>query len=287
MAKRPPLKEIVKLFGGVIAKSGTTTLAGAGTGDSIIDASLVGAGANSFVNMLVILYPGDSARVDSARCTIFNNGNGEVTFEHAYKGVAAALPAGIPYAILTLPFATAVAVAALLAALNVPVADVGTNVLERDVIGNKTDAAVLVVSAANSIVAYVKGILQRVNLILSQVIAIFTLKETGGTITTDGNVQDVYRVETPAGIFKPATLFIDFTNSTAAETIEIKLYYRIVPIPGAGTWRLFDTQVFAGVVADPKLKAISLLENRFGILVTLQATAGGPKDYPWEVFFSD
>jgi len=57
----------------------------------------------------------------------------------------------------------------LIAMLTVPAVDVGTNVLERDVIGNKADAAVLVVSAVNSIVAYVKGIIQLVN-------AIFTLK---------------------------------------------------------------------------------------------------------------
>ena len=156
---RPPLKEVVKLFGGVIAKSGTTTFAGAVTGDSIIDASLIGAGANSFVNMLVILYPGDSARVDSARITVFTNGTGEVTFEHAYKGVAAAIPAGINYVIVTFPFATAVAVAALLAALGVPGVDVATNILERDVIGNKASTAIYAKTATADIVRYLKGLL--------------------------------------------------------------------------------------------------------------------------------
>lgn len=113
MAKRPILTEEKQLFGGVIAKYGITTAPGAGAGNSFKDDSLIGMWADSFVSMVTVLYPGDSVRVDSARNTAFNNGTGEVTLEHAYKGVAAPIPIGVPYIILTLPFATAAGLAVI------------------------------------------------------------------------------------------------------------------------------------------------------------------------------
>lgn len=122
-----------------------------------------------------------------------------------------------------------------------------------------------------------------INLMFALVNAIFTLKETGGTITTTGGVQDVYRNETPLGVFKPKKVLIDTTNNTAAETIVIKVYYRI--ISGGGPI-LKDTVSFAGVQAVP-LKNIDLEPNRFGILVTLQRTAGGIMTYDYEVFYED
>ena len=54
------------------------------------------------------------------------------------------------------------------------------------------------------------------------------LTETGGTLTTDGNEQNLYINETPAGVFVPRTLKINTTNHTAAETIVIREYYRTV-----------------------------------------------------------
>lgn len=107
MAPRPPLDEMLALFRATIAKEGTTTLAGAAAGNSIIDASLIGVGANSFLSMLMVVYPGEPARVDSMDITAFNNGTGEVTFSTAYKGVAAAIPAGVPYKIVTFRFVPA------------------------------------------------------------------------------------------------------------------------------------------------------------------------------------
>lgn len=112
--ERPPLDEWLSLFQATIAAEGTTTGAGAVTGDSFIDAALAGVGANSFVSMLAILYPGDLQNVDSKDITAFNNATGEVTLAGAYKGVAAAIPAGVPYKIVTFRFVPA-EVAALLA----------------------------------------------------------------------------------------------------------------------------------------------------------------------------
>lgn len=49
-------------------------------------------------------------------------------------------------------------VATIAANMTVPVADVATNTLERDVIGNKTDAGVQAIAADKSLVGYIKGI---------------------------------------------------------------------------------------------------------------------------------
>lgn len=107
MGKRPPLDEWLSLFRATIAREGITTGAGAATGDSIIDAALIGIGANSFVSMLMVVYPGEPANVDSMDITAFNNATGEITLSRAYKGVAAAIPIGVPYKIVTFRFVPA------------------------------------------------------------------------------------------------------------------------------------------------------------------------------------
>ena len=107
MSKRPPLDEWLSLFQSTIAAEGVTTGAGDAAGNSIIDAGLIGAGANSFVSMLMVLYPGQPLLVDSQDITAFNNINGEVTYSAAYKGVAAAIPAGVAYKIVTFRFVPA------------------------------------------------------------------------------------------------------------------------------------------------------------------------------------
>ncbi len=122
--KRPPLREWLSLFQGTIAREGVTTGAGAGAGTSIIDAGLIGIGANSYVSMLMVVYPGDFQNVDSMDITAFNNATGEVTLNRAYKGVAAAIPAGIRYKIVAFRFVPA-EVAALTALVTALMADVG------------------------------------------------------------------------------------------------------------------------------------------------------------------
>ncbi len=116
MTPRPPLDELLALFRATVAAEGITTGAGAGAGNSIIDAGLIGVGANSFISMLAVLYPGDPRQVDSKDITAFNNVTGEVTLAGAYKGVAAAIPVGVPYKIVTFRFVPA-EVAAIAAAL--------------------------------------------------------------------------------------------------------------------------------------------------------------------------
>ncbi len=117
-SKRPPLDELVSIYQSLIAAEGTTTGAGAAAGDSFIDAALAGAGADSFVGMTAVLYPGEVNSVDSAITTAFNNATGEVTLAEAYKGVAAAIPAGVRYIIVNLKAISAQALELLQAIFN-------------------------------------------------------------------------------------------------------------------------------------------------------------------------
>ncbi|MBA7613545.1 hypothetical protein ES703_20796 [subsurface metagenome] len=107
-----------------IAARGTTTDDGAGAGTSFIDTTLIGVGAGSFVSMLAVLYPGQPTKVDSVAITGFATLTGEVTLASAYKGVAAPIPAGVPYMIVTFRF-----VAADVAALTASVGDASASAL--------------------------------------------------------------------------------------------------------------------------------------------------------------
>lgn len=109
------------------------------------------------------------------------------------------------------------------------------------------------------------------------------LTQAGGQLTTDGNVQDLYIANSPAGIFRPICLKIDFTNHTAGETVVIRLLYQIEP---EGNLILQDTVTYAGLVS-PELINIDLEPNRYGIQVTIQKTAGTNRAYDWEVFYEE
>jgi hypothetical protein len=167
-----------------------------------------------------------------------------------------------------------------------PGTDATPTLTPGDVIGNKTDSAVFVPDLVSSAMRYLKGLVTSIpiiNLIFALVNAIFTLKETGGTILTTGAVQDVYRNEAPLGVFRPTTVLIDTTLMALADTIVIRESYRII---SGGAYVLKDTVSFTGVQAIP-LKNIELEPNRFGILVTIQRTAGADHNYPYEVFYED
>jgi len=94
----PPLRELISLFQSLISREGVTTGNGNVGGTSFFDSSLIGIGVNSYVNSMVIVYPGDFARVGTGVITIFNNVTGEVTFNPAYKN--GQIIAGIPYKII-------------------------------------------------------------------------------------------------------------------------------------------------------------------------------------------
>ena len=110
------------------------------------------------------------------------------------------------------------------------------------------------------------------------------LTEVAGQITTDGTEQTIYTEENPAGIFEPRCFKIDFTNQTAAETVVIKVYYRIAV---GGNMILQSNTTFAGV-QDPDLKLVDLEPNRYGIRITIEHTVGETnRAYDWEVFYEE
>lgn len=111
--------------------------------------------------------------------------------------------------------------------------------------------------------------------------SLLTLAETGGTITTDGNEQDVYINNAPAGVYAPKGIKIDFTNQTAGETVVVREYYRV---KSGGNFILADEVSFAGA-QDPELITVDLEENRYGIKVTMEKTAGANKDYDYEAVY--
>jgi hypothetical protein len=123
---------------------------------------------------------------------------------------------------------------------------------------------------------------QRLIDIFNLVNAMLVTTETGGTITTDGTVQDVYINNAPAGVFEPLKVMVDLSGMTVAETVVIRTYYRIRP--GPAIMKQKDEVVFQGVQGLP-LKNIELEPNRYGIQVTLECTVGGPIDIPWEVLY--
>lgn len=113
--------------------------------------------------------------------------------------------------------------------------------------------------------------------------AMLVLTETSGTLTSNGAEQDIYVNNAPAGVFEPKVVKIDMTNNAVADTVVVRLYYRIV---GGGNMILQDTIIFAGHQVIP-LKKIKLDPNRFGVQVTLERTVGGAQNYDWEVLYKD
>ena len=111
--------------------------------------------------------------------------------------------------------------------------------------------------------------------------ALLTLTETGGTIATDGTVQDVYINNAPASVYTPKILKIDFTNHTAGETVVVRISYRIKT---AGNLIKQIETTYAGV-QDPLLINIDLEDNRYGVKVTIEKTGGANRDYDWEVVY--
>lgn len=159
----------------------------------------------------------------------------------------------------------------------VPVTDSTDNLLSSDVIGSKADTAAIP-SNTTSIVAIIKKIYAAC---LTFISGLLVLTETGGTINTDGTEQNVYVHNSPAGVFSPRLVQLDFTNQTAAETVVVREYYRI---KSGGVFVKTDENTFVGV-QDPLLRSIVLKDNRFGIKVTMERTAGGAKDYDYEATY--
>ena len=120
-----------------------------------------------------------------------------------------------------------------------------------------------------------------VTTILAQTNALGVLTETGGTLTSDGNEQNIYINNAPDGVYEPRFVKVDFTAHTVGETVVLREYYRI---KDGGGWILEDSVTYVGLVS-PELIKIDLDPNRYGVKVTLEKTAGTNRAYDWEVAY--
>ena len=172
--------------------------------------------------------------------------------------------------------------------MTVPLPNSAANVFERDVVGNKSDAAVIVVGVVASITGYIKGCLNQLASIIASLAAFATLTETGGTLLADGTEQNVVINNAPAAVFKALHITLDLENMDANDTIVIKWYERI---SAGGALNLSDqpityTGVVGGLPNSQKQITIDLKPNRYGFKVTLQQTAHvSYKNYVWEYIY--
>ena len=109
------------------------------------------------------------------------------------------------------------------------------------------------------------------------------LQETGGTLTTDGNVQVLWVANAPMSTFEPRVLYIDLDDMVALDSLDVRVYYRIAP---GGGWALYDMANYlgadGGLANGVTMIAIEFLPCRFGVEVTVQQTVGAA-DLPWSV----
>ena len=111
--------------------------------------------------------------------------------------------------------------------------------------------------------------------------SLMTLTETGGTLTSSDGELNLYINNAPAGLFAPRGIFVDFTAHTGGETVKLKSYYRVTSDGGL----ILNTETEYAGAEDPPLVWLPLKENRYGIKVTLQKTAGAVRDYDWEAIY--
>jgi len=133
----------------------------------------------------------------------------------------------------------------------------------------------------SALIARVLGYAEDIPTVLNQALGQDVSSETGGTLTTDGNEQNIYVNDAPAGVQEPRCVKVDFTNHTVAETIVLREYYRI---KSGGNFIEQDAVTYVGLVS-PELIKVDLDPNRFGVKVTIEKTAGGNKAYDWAVFY--
>ena len=95
--KRPPIDEFVRLVQSAVAHRGVTTGAGAVAGNSIVDAGLIGYGANTYIGFVLEINPGEDNAVDAHVITAFDNATGEITVDANFKG--GQVPVGVHYVV--------------------------------------------------------------------------------------------------------------------------------------------------------------------------------------------
>jgi len=246
--------ELVRVL---VSYTGVTTANGAADGSTLIDSNLIG--VNDFVTEKTILIGSGAARLEDKGATAFNPATGQITLQGT--GFSVQITAGTLYKIINI------------SSVEIDVAAIDTK------IGTNTDPA-----GTTTLFAWLANIFAGaggISAIFALVNAILTLTETGGTVTTTGpgTEDNVYINDAPAGEFEPRKVVIDLSDLAGGETATIRTYYRI---KSGGTARLKDEVTFAGVQSEP-MKNVELEPNRFGIIVTIEASAGVVVD--WEAHY--
>jgi len=141
---------------------------------------------------------------------------------------------------------------------------------------------ILNISSVETKIAAILVLLSGGGVIFDMLNAILELTETGGIVTATGpgTEDNVYINDAPAGVFRPVVVTIDMVDLAGGETATVRVRKRI---RDGGVGRLIGPPViFNGVQAEPH-KDIILQPNRFGVVVTIEGTAGVV--YEWEVFY--
>lgn len=177
--------------------------------------------------------------------------------------------------------------AAIVAGAPVPVPDSLVNLLSRDVVGNKADTPSITLNNTTSEMAYTKGAIAQLALLVASLSGIFTLKETGGTLAASGAEDTIILVNAPAAVFNPRCIKIDLDNMQAGDTIVVKLYERIV---NGGTLKLSDAPITytgakGGLPGGQTQITVGLSPNRWGFWVTLTQTGGVNRNYIYEYLY--
>lgn len=239
------------------AYKGIATANGAADGTTIIDTNLIG--RNDFVTEKTVLIMSGNARDEDKGAASFNTLTGQITLQGT--GFSAQITAGTLFRILNF------------SSVEIDVDAINTK------IGTNTDPA-----GTTTLFAWLANIFAGaggIAAIFALVNAILTLTETGGTVTATGlgTEDNIYINDAPAGEYYPRKVVIDLSDLAGGETATIRTYYRI---KSGGTARLKDEVIFNGV-QDLPMKNIELEPNRFGIIVTIEGTAGVV--YDWEAHY--
>ncbi|KKL95657.1 hypothetical protein LCGC14_1852370 [marine sediment metagenome] len=180
---------------------------------------------------------------------------------------------------------------------DVPTADAAPNTYMRDVIGNKIDAAVTVTTTSKSIMAYIKGALNLLNLIqpdssdnlstaMTELEAILDLAAIGtsGSLIMDGSVQTICNVsDTTAFEFLGGSINWTGLNFGAGEDTTIKGYWK--NISGGSLVQFYEETFLAAGLPSPLGVPFprdtdtqctpSRLANIHGVKFTAQQAAAG------------
>ena len=238
--------------------------------------------ADDLDHLLVVAHPTGDPVADTIFDLIMNKDGGQ-TFARATDSLEALQE-------LCATLATAAALAIVDGFHDVPAADAVANAQMRDVIGNKTDTAAASIAGTLSLMRYMKGALgatwtvESLKAIYDLVDAILDLTETGGTLGATGGEDTIYLNNAPASVFEPRRVSIDLGNMQAGDTVQIRVYERIINggalILMAGGALLLYTGVQTINFSFP------LNPNRWGFHVTLEQTAGVNRNYDWEVLYN-